>query len=109
MNGVSLKARKCSKLEKLVGDSHPRLGNLCNKMFSQEHEGSDNMVAERYVPNIVNPRKNGTLLKLINSNFTKHEKWADTLVGSADGWTLYLLNSECVLETGQDPWAKSNR
>ena len=70
--------------------------------FSWEYEGPDHEVAKTKVRFTVAPKNKGAIVSVVNSGFPKHEKWVDTLVGSASVWTFYLLNLKSVLETGHD-------
>lgn len=50
----------------------------------------------------VEPRDDGSLLKVEHSGFPTAEKWT-TLYGGAEwGWTYFAMNLKALLETGHD-------
>ena len=50
----------------------------------------------------VEPKGDGSLLRVEHSGFPKEEKWADLYGGAEWGWTYFALNLKSVLETGHD-------
>ncbi|MGP8072311.1 MAG: SRPBCC family protein [Thermoplasmata archaeon] len=50
----------------------------------------------------VEPREDGTILKLTHSGFPKQEKWVDLYAGAVQGWTYFLVNFKSVLDHDHD-------
>ncbi|MGI0155223.1 MAG: SRPBCC family protein [Thermoplasmata archaeon] len=49
----------------------------------------------------VQPKGNGSLLKVEHSGFPRHEKWSDLYGGTEWGWTYFAMNLKSLLETGR--------
>lgn len=50
----------------------------------------------------VEPKGDGTLLKIVHSGYSKHEKWVDAYAGTHSGWAYFAMNLKSVLEHGHD-------
>lgn len=50
----------------------------------------------------VEPKDEGSILRVEHSGFPKEEKWTDLYGGAEWGWTYFALNLKSLLETGHD-------
>ncbi len=50
----------------------------------------------------VEPKDDGSLLKVEHLGFPRLEKWTDLYGGAEWGWTYFALNLKSLLETGHD-------
>lgn len=50
----------------------------------------------------VEPRKGGTVVKLVHSGFPRQERWMDLYSGGIQGWMYFLMNLKSVLDKGHD-------
>jgi len=50
----------------------------------------------------VEPKDEGSLLRVEHAGFPRLEEWTDLYGGAEWGWTYFALNLKSVLETGRD-------
>lgn len=50
----------------------------------------------------VEPKDDGSLVRVEHEGFPRTEEWTDLYAGAEWGWTYFLLNLKSVLETGHD-------
>jgi uncharacterized protein YndB with AHSA1/START domain len=50
----------------------------------------------------VEPKDDGTILKMEHTGFPREEKWTELYGGAEWGWTYFAMNLKSVLETGHD-------
>jgi len=50
----------------------------------------------------VEPKKQGTVIKLVHSGFQRGGPWVELYEGAIQGWMYFLMNLKSVLENGHD-------
>lgn len=66
-----------------------------------QYDGKE-LLGETKLKMTVEPKGDGSLLKIQHSGYPKHERWVDLYAGTHSGWAYFMMNLKSVLEHGND-------
>jgi uncharacterized protein YndB with AHSA1/START domain len=73
-----------------------------------QYDGKE-LLGETKVKFSVEPKGDGTLVKVLHSGYGKHEKWVDAYAWTHSGWAYFMMNLKSVLEHGNDLRSKHDQ